>query len=168
MHARFEKINGLIAAPFTPMDASGNLNLSVVPDYYALLKGNGVSGAFICGSTGEGPSLTLTEKMNLTSEWVSCAKGDPDFKVIVLVGGNNIKDCEALTEWCGNAGVDAIAFTAPSYFKPANLKQLLACCETVAARAPQLPFYYYHIPVLTGVHFLMRDLLMAVGQILPE
>jgi len=168
MHARFDKINGLIAAPFTPMDRSGEIDVSKVPAYYALLKGNGVNGAFICGSTGEGPSLTLPEKMNLISEWVRCTNSGPDFKVIVLVGGSNIKDCAALTEWCGDAGVDAIAFTSPSYFKPANLKQLVACCQTVAAKAPNLPFYYYHIPALTGVHFLMRELLLAVGNLIPN
>jgi N-acetylneuraminate lyase len=164
MNVRFEKMSGLIAAPFTPMDNFGEIDLLVISAYYALLKGNGVSGAFICGSTGEGPSLSITEKKTLILEWVRCAKDDPDFKIIVLVGGNNIKDCESLAEWCEVSGVDAISFTSPSYFKPGTLTQLVACCETVAMKAPNLPFYYYHIPALTGVHFLMRDLLLAAGS----
>jgi N-acetylneuraminate lyase len=168
MNLRFEKMNGLIAAPFTPMDDLGEIDLSVVPDYFALLKGNGVNGAFICGSTGEGPSLTVDEKKALIAAWVKSAKEDPDFKIIVLVGGNNIKDCESLAAWCAVSGVDAIAFTAPSYFKPATLAQLVACCETLASKAAQLPFYYYHIPALTGVHFLMRELLMAASSTIPN
>ena len=52
-----QHLKGLIAAPFTPMHKDGSLNLSVIPAYYEMLKANGVSGAFICGSTGEGVSM---------------------------------------------------------------------------------------------------------------
>ena len=55
-------LKGLIAAPFTPMHEDGSLNLSIIPDYYEMLKANGVVGVFICGSTGEGVSLSLDEK----------------------------------------------------------------------------------------------------------
>ncbi len=55
-------LEGLIAAPFTPMHDDGSLKLSLIPMYYEMLKANGVKGAFICGSTGEGVSLSLKEK----------------------------------------------------------------------------------------------------------
>lgn len=57
-----KKLQGLIAAPFTPMHPDGTLHLSLIPAYYEMLKANGITGAFICGSTGEGVSLTLQEK----------------------------------------------------------------------------------------------------------
>ena len=57
-----QKLQGLIAAPFTPMHKDGSLNLSIIPSYYNLLKENSVNGAFICGSTGEGVSMSVTEK----------------------------------------------------------------------------------------------------------
>ncbi|WP_449439184.1 hypothetical protein [Pedobacter steynii] len=43
----FEKLQGLIAAPFTPMDSNGAINLNIIPDYYSFLKHNKVTGAFI-------------------------------------------------------------------------------------------------------------------------
>ena len=49
-----EKFEGLIAAPFTPMDAGGRLNTGMIPAYYRFLEKNGISGAFVNGSTGEG------------------------------------------------------------------------------------------------------------------
>ena len=48
------KIEGLIAAPFTAFDPNGELNLDLIPAYYRSLKKNNVKGAFICGSTGAG------------------------------------------------------------------------------------------------------------------
>ena len=47
----FKPLEGLIAAPFTPFDSNGQLNLELIPSYYKLLKSNKVTGAFICGST---------------------------------------------------------------------------------------------------------------------
>jgi len=46
-----QHLSGLIAAPFTPMQEDGSLNLSVIPQYYRLLKANKNTGAFICGSS---------------------------------------------------------------------------------------------------------------------
>ncbi|HLU89513.1 MAG TPA: dihydrodipicolinate synthase family protein [Cyclobacteriaceae bacterium] len=67
-------LKGLIAAPFTPMSTTGALNLDLVADYYRMLKMNGISGTFICGSTGEEPSLTLTEKKLLAAAWAEATK----------------------------------------------------------------------------------------------
>ncbi|HPH33276.1 MAG TPA: dihydrodipicolinate synthase family protein, partial [Chitinophagaceae bacterium] len=74
-----QKLQGLIAAPFTPMHKDGTLNLELIPAYYDLLKSNGVTGAFICGSTGEGVSLTLQEKKSVAEAWAACTKNDPHF-----------------------------------------------------------------------------------------
>jgi N-acetylneuraminate lyase len=52
------KIEGLIAAPFVPLNGDGEVNDDQIPAYYDLLVKNGVVGAFINGSTGEGVSLT--------------------------------------------------------------------------------------------------------------
>lgn len=56
------KFEGLVAAPFTPMDKNGNLNLDIEPMYYDFLEKNGVIAALINGSTGEGASLSWKEK----------------------------------------------------------------------------------------------------------
>lgn len=159
---RIEKLKGLIAAPFTPMKEDGSLNLSIIPKYYEMLVANGVTGAFICGSTGEGVSMTDAEKMVVAEAWASCTKSNPDFKVMTLLGGTSIADCKELARHAKNIGLYAVSFTAPFYFKPADVKQLADCCKAIADEVPDMPFYYYHIPVLTGVDFPMLDLLKAV------
>lgn len=162
-----QHLHGLIAAPFTPMYEDGSLNLSIIPRYYEMLVANKVTGAFICGSTGEGVSLTMAEKKAVAETWALCAKGNPDFKVITLVGGTCIADCINLAKHAEQTGLYAVAFTAPFYFKPANIKQLAACCKAIADEVT-LPFYYYHIPVLNGVNFPMIALLNEVHDSIPN
>ncbi|MEJ7736854.1 MAG: dihydrodipicolinate synthase family protein [Chitinophagaceae bacterium] len=163
-----KKLQGLIAAPFTPMQKDGSLNLSLIPKYYEMLLANGVTGAFICGSTGEGVSMSTEEKMAVAEAWASCTKSNPDFKVMTLVGGTSLTDCKALAKHAKEIGLYAVSFTAPFYFKPADVKQLANCCRVIADEVPDMPFYYYHIPVLTGVDFAMYDLLQAIDGYVPN
>jgi len=163
-----QKLQGLIAAPFTPMKADGSLNLSLIPKYYEMLVANGVTGAFICGSTGEGVSMTTAEKKQVAEAWASCTKSNPDFKVMTLVGGTSLADGKDLAKHARDIGLYAVSFTAPFYFMPADVKQLAACCKAIADEVPDMPFYYYHIPVLTGVNYAMYDLLQAVDETVPN
>lgn len=156
---KIEHLQGLIAAPFTPMHPNGILNLSIIPAYYQMLKTNGVTGAFICGSTGEGVSLTISEKKVVAEAWVNCTKKDKDFKVMALLADTSIEDCKDLALHARNIGLYAVSFTSPYYFKPADVGMLAKVCVEIASVVPDLPFYYYHIPVLTGVSFPMFDLL---------
>ena len=155
-------LEGLIAAPFTPMYENGTINLSIIPEYYQLLKLNGVIGAFINGSTGEGPSLTTSEKKMVMAAWADCTKGDPDFKVMSLVGGTSVEDARDLAAYAAEMGLYGISITAPYYFKPQDLNMLVQMCIAVAEAAPDIAFYYYHIPVLTGVHFPMLSFLKQI------
>ncbi|MEO6000669.1 MAG: dihydrodipicolinate synthase family protein [Chitinophagaceae bacterium] len=161
-------LQGLIAAPFTPMNEDGSLHLSVIPAYYEMLKSNGITGAFSCGSTGEGVSMTAKEKMAVAEAWAACTKNDKDFKVMTLLGGTSIADCIELAMHAERIGLYGVSFTSPFYFKPANVKLLAKACIEIAKAVPSLPFYYYHIPVLTGVNFPMIDLLRELHGKLPN
>lgn len=163
-----QKIEGLIAAPFTPFNENGTLNLAQIPHYYQSLKNNNVKGGFICGSTGEGVSLTFDEKVEVLKAWAKLTVADSDFILMVLLGGTNIKECIELAKIAEQEGVDAVSFTSPYYFKPADVGQLAKCCAEIAAAAPQTAFYYYHIPVLTGGNFAMLDLLKEVDGRIPN
>lgn len=159
---KYQPLEGLISAPFTPMHADGSVNTAIIPTYYQFLKNNGVTGAFICGSTGEGVSMSTAEKKTVAKAWADCTKGDADFKVMLFLGGTSIVDCKELAIYAEEIGLYAISFTAPFYFKPANADMLAKACAEIAAVVPDMPFYYYHIPVLTGVNIAMYDLLQAV------
>lgn len=165
---KIQRLQGLIAAPFTPMNNDGSLHLEIIPAYYDMLKANGITGAFICGSTGEGVSLSIKERKAVAEAWAACTKNDAAFTVMPLLGGTCLEDCKELALHAQEAGLDAVSFTAPFYFKPATVEALAECCAVVAAVVPDMPFYYYHIPVLTGVGFTMYDLLNAIDDKVPN
>ncbi len=165
---QLQHLKGLIAAPFTPMHPDGSLNLTIIPQYYSLLKENGVTGAFICGSTGEGVSLSVAEKKAVAEAWAAAVSSDVHFKVMTLVGGTSIAESRSLAQHAAGCGLHGVAFTAPFYFKPASAEALAECCVQVAEAAPSIPFYYYHIPVLTGVGLSMKSLLQAVHGRIPN
>jgi len=150
------------------MDQEGNLNLSLIPDYYEMLKANAVTGAFIIGSTGEGVSLTRQEKMQVIEAWGKITQADASFMVMPLLGGTSLRECKELALYAKEAGMKAVSFTAPFYFKPANVSMLADACAEVAAAVPDMPFYYYNIPVLTGVNFAMFDLLKEIDGRIPN
>ena len=108
--------------------------------------------------------MTTTEKMEVAEAWALCTKTNPDFKVMTLLGGTSIADCKELARHGKKIGLYGVSFTAPFYFKPSDVKQLVDCCKAVADEVPDMPFYYYHIPVLNGVDFAMIDLRPAAGS----
>ena len=91
-----EKIKGLIDAPFTPMLADGSINLTVIPEYAAMLQRNGLKGVFINGSSGEGYMLTEEERMQIAEAWMDATKDFTDFKVIVHVGSTCVRSSRRL------------------------------------------------------------------------
>jgi N-acetylneuraminate lyase len=70
--------------------------------------------------------------------------------VIVQVGHNSLEEARSLAAHAQQAGADIVSATCPSYFKITSVEALIESMAVVAAGAPELPFYYYHIPVLTG------------------
>jgi N-acetylneuraminate lyase len=160
------KLHGLVAATHTPFGADGQLDLTAVETQAAHLVRSGVSAAFVGGTTGEGHSLSLADRLALAERWMAVANGSP-LRVVVHVGANCLADARTLAAQAERLGAAAIAALAPSYFKPQTLDALVECCRTVAGAAPALPFYFYDIPALTGVRFPMLDFLDVAAERIP-
>lgn len=162
-HAPFST---LVTATHTPLHADGSLNLAVVEQQAAHLLGHGLDAVFIGGSTGESTSLTVAERCALAERWCAVAKGTP-MRIVVHVGANCLADARELAAHAEQLGVAAIAAVAPSYFKPRDLDTLIASMAHLAAAAPRTPFYYYDIPVLTGLAHSMPDFLAQAPARIP-
>ncbi|QNE41942.1 dihydrodipicolinate synthetase (plasmid) [Hymenobacter sp. NBH84] len=160
------KIEGLVAAPFTPMHPNGELNLAPIPEYGRLLAQNGVKGAFIGGSTGEGVSLSFAEKMTLLQAWGEVR--EPGLQKIMLVGGTSQAESILLAREAARCGYDAVAVLAPYYFKPATVELLAQFCIGIGEAVPEVGLYFYHIPALTGANLSMIDFLTCIDGRLPN
>lgn len=159
-----QKLEGLIAAPFTPMTADGALNMSAVKPYADLLAASGVKGVFICGTTGESASLTTDERKAVAEAWVAAAAGR--LKVIVHVGSNCSADAIALARHAERSGADAIGAMAPYFFKPQTAAELVAWFTPIA-NSNSLPFYYYNMPAMSGVSVPVAEFLALGGKAMP-
>ena len=147
----YPKLTGLIAAVFTPMHADGSLNLEVIAPLTEFLISEGVSGFYVCGSTGEGPLLTYQERKAVAEAYIEAASGR--LPVIVHVGHDSLTQAAELAAHAKSIGADAIAAIPPTYFGVASEDILIDCLEQITKAAPDLPFYYYHVPRLTNVDF---------------
>ncbi|XZE18101.1 dihydrodipicolinate synthase family protein [Pirellulaceae bacterium SH449] len=161
------KLTGLVAATHTPFSSDGRLNLAVIEKQAEHLLRNGVNSVFVGGSTGESHSLTLEERLALVKRWSEVVRST-DQRLIVHVGTNCLADARTMATHAQDVGAAAISALAPSYFKPKSLDALIECAAEIAGAAPSLPFYFYDIPVLTGVSFSMPEFLERAPERIPN
>jgi len=161
------KLKGLVAATHTPFHENGALNLDAVEHQAHHLIRHGVQAVFVCGTTGESHSLTLEERLAIVKRWCEVHKGTKQ-TLIVHVGSNCLADACSLARHAQETGAHAISALAPSYFKPKSLDVLIAWCSEIARAAPDLPFYFYDIPALTGVSLSMPDFLERASHRIPN
>eukprot|EP00483_Globobulimina_turgida_P009789 UN09808 len=149
--AQVRKLNieGLISATYTPYDANGNINLSLIPAYATHLSSQNVKAVFVNGTTGESVLLSIKERKMIVEEWVNIASKH-NFKVIAMVATNSIKDSVDLAVHAAANGVDGISCMSPSFFKPTSMDSLISYIKPIADSVPNTPFYYYHIPSLSN------------------
>lgn len=157
---------GLMAAPFTPFDSKGRLNLEIIPSYVDKLVADGLKGIFVCGSNGEGPNMTTEERIAVAEAFKQAA--DSRIKMYVHVGHSSISESQRLASHAQTIGADAISSVAAFYFKPTSVKNLVDALAEIASAAPELPFYYYHIPHLTGMNMDMTELLKLGEKKIPN
>ncbi len=130
-----------------------------------LLKRN-IAGFYVCGSTGEGMSLTTEERLRVAEAYVQSVAGR--VPVFVQVGHNSLWDAARLARHAQQIGATAVSATCPSYFKITSVPMLVDAMAHVASAAPDLPFYYYHIPALTGAKLDMVQFLAHASSRIPN
>jgi N-acetylneuraminate lyase len=125
-----------------------------------------VVGAFVNGTTGEGLSLTVEERMAIAEAWVKAAPAD--FKVIIHVSHTCTVSAGDMARHAAGIGAGGIGEMGPIFFKPNNVEELAEHAAQTAAHAAEVPYYYYHMPSMSGVCFCMLDFLRAAEPIIPN
>ena len=160
------RLQGLIAATTTPLQSCGRVDLDAIGPMVDRLIDSGVTGLYVCGSTGEGMSLTSEERKSVVEVTVQVTAGR--VPVIVQTGHNSLAEAASLAAHAALCGADVISATCPSYFKVDDTSMLVRCMDEIAAGARSLPFYYYHIPALTGSQIDVVQFLQRGGEEIPN
>jgi N-acetylneuraminate lyase len=155
---------GLLSAPFTPFKDDGSIDVERISQQIELANRT-LDGAFVCGTTGEGVSLTLKERKLVAQQWLEKRGGQ--LRVIVHVGNSCIEDARSLAEHAESHGANAVAAMAPAAFRAETPADLVRYCALIAAAAPNTPFYYYHMPSLNGLKLDMVKTLRLLSETIP-
>ena len=152
------------AATPTPFDSDGELDVSVVAAQAKHLRTNGVHGAFVAGTTGEFPLMTVDERMTLLAEWT--AERPDGLGIAVHVGHTDLRSAQQLASHAEELGVDMIAAVTPFYGQT-GIDSTVGWLTEVAAAAPTTPFCYYHIPSRTGCPHAPSELVRLAADRVP-
>jgi 4-hydroxy-tetrahydrodipicolinate synthase len=138
-----KEIKGVITAMATPFAEDGRVDLNGARRLAAQLLEHGSHGLVVAGTTGECPTLTDGEEIELLQA-VRAEAGD-EVLLICGTGTNDTRHSGELTKMAADAGADASLVVAPYYNKP-NPAGLRAHFESVAGAVPELPLVVYNIP----------------------
>lgn len=133
----------MITAMATPFDEAGAVDVDAGRRLAAHLIEHGSHGLVVGGTTGECPTLTDEE----TIELFRAVRGEVGNDVLLIcgTGTNDTRHSRELSRKAAEAGADAALVVAPYYNKP-NREGLRAHFEAVAAAVPELPVIMYNIP----------------------
>lgn len=138
----------IITAMVTPFDEDGKYSKVRLRALIEHLINTGSEGLLVSGTTGEAPTLTHGEKIELIKDAVEIVDGR--IPVMVGTGSNNTKQTiEYTNEVAQIKGIDAALVVVPYYNKP-DQNGMLAHFRTVADNV-NLPIFIYNIPGRTGV-----------------
>jgi 4-hydroxy-tetrahydrodipicolinate synthase len=136
-------ISGVITAMVTPFDERGDLDLAGARRLARHLVDNGSHGLVVAGTTGESPTLSDAEKLDLLGAVREEVGGEAT--VICGTGSNDTRHSVELTRRAAEAGADAVLVVTPYYNKP-NRAGLRAHFKAVAEAAGSTPVVLYNIP----------------------
>ena len=156
-----KEIRGVITAMCTPFDEDGRVDLDGARRLAAHLCEHGSHGLVVAGTTGECPTLTDGEELELLQA-VRTELGD-DALLICGTGTNDTRHSGELTRMAADAGADASLVVVPYYNKP-NRAGIRAHFEAIAEAVPELPLVMYNIPSRVIVN-ADPELLAELGRI---
>lgn len=114
------------------------------------MKTSGIEGVLVNGTSGEGSCLSIDERKCLAEEWLkACRKYGA--VMMLQIGGCYMEGVFELAEHAEKIGVDCVLCLPELFFKAKIEEDLIDYIKNVSSHCPTRPFYYYHIPRMSGV-----------------
>ena len=137
----------VITAMVTPFTKEGSVDYDKAAELAVYLIENGSDSLIVAGTTGESPTLTPEEEVELLSTVKRAVKNE--CKVILSAGSNSTTEAIKYAKMAQKEGADAILSVVPYYNKPSQEGMKAHFGEV--AQAVDLPIILYNIPSRTGV-----------------
>ena len=147
-------LHGVHTALITPMK-DGEVSYGDLEKLISMQIAGNVSGLVPCGTTGESPTLSKEEHIEVIQKTIDITQGK--LPVIAGTGANSTKEALFLTEKADNAGADAFLVVAPYYNKPSQ-EGLFQHFSQIAERTEK-PIVLYSIPSRCGIEISTQTVL---------
>lgn len=146
------RLKGVIPAVVTPLNAADQPDLESLRRHIRMLADEGCDGILLLGTTGEGPSMGLSEREAILEAGLAAAE---DLFVMVGTGLPSLSDSLYLTRRAYQLGADAAVVLPPYYYKRVTDQGLLDFYQRLFDQAvpEQGMLMLYHIPQVTQVSF---------------
>lgn len=145
----------ILTAMITPFNARGEVGLDEARRLASWLVERGNDGLVVCGTTGEGPTLSTDEKVAMFRT-VKQAVGN-GARIVANTGTNDTRSSAELTTKAEACGVDGILAVVPYYNKPTQDGMLTHF--GAIAQATTLPVFIYNIPGRSSANMQVETLL---------
>lgn len=142
----------ILTAMVTPFDSKGDIDFTATRNLVNYLISNGTEGLVVAGTTGESPTLSAEEKVELFKFVVEVVGGR--VPVIAGTGSYNTRASITLTKQAEEAGVDGIMLVVPYYNKPSQ-EGLYQHFKAIA-ESTKLPIMLYNIPGRTSINMTVE------------
>lgn len=139
-------IKGVWTALATPFTEEGSIDFAAWDKLLLLQKEAGIKGIVVSGSTGEGSTLSVSEKLSLMKR--AKALVGKHLQLMGGIGGSDTAQCVELAQLYEDAGADSLLVVTPPYNKP-SLAGLKLHFSSIASKV-KIPICLYHVPGRTG------------------
>jgi 4-hydroxy-tetrahydrodipicolinate synthase len=154
------RFGAVVTAMVTPFHEDHSLDLDAARSLAAHLYERGTESIVVAGSTGESPTLTHKEKLELFRAVIEVAQGSG--KVLCGTGTYDTAETLELSREAEELGADGLLLVTPYYNKPPQ-RGLLAHFSQVA-NAVSIPVVAYNIPGRTGIR-IEHDTLLQMTDV---
>jgi len=162
-------LTGVFAAAVTPLNPDLSPDLEGLNMLLHFLANRGCHGALLMGTTGEGPSLSIGERLSIYQAAAEAVKLIPNFHLLAGTGTPSLEDSVFLTRAVFDLGYDGVVVLPPYYFRKVSDEGLFAWFSQLINKSVPSdgPVLGYHIPPVTGISFSL-DLLSRLRDSYPN
>jgi 4-hydroxy-tetrahydrodipicolinate synthase len=153
-------LRGIVPPMITPLRGRDELDAAGLERLIEHILAGGVSGLFILGTTGEGPSLAYRLRKDLIQR--TCRQVGQRVPVLVGITDTAFAESVNVARWAADAGAHAVV-AAPPYYLPEGQPELQEYLDHLVPEMP-LPLFLYNMPALTKVSFELSTVRRAMDD----
>jgi 4-hydroxy-tetrahydrodipicolinate synthase len=165
----FQNLTGVYAAAVTPLKHDFSPDADALPGLLEFLAQRGCHGTLLFGTTGEGPSFSPAERMEILKVALQIRQVRPEFRLMLGTGPPSLEETIELTRAAFDLGADGVVVLPPYYYRKVSDDGLFTWFSMVIQRAVPSggALLGYHIPPVSGVA-LSLDLLSRLKDAYPD